>query len=154
VRAHPWLLPATIVVLAVAGCSDDDGGGSTSPSSAGGGGATSAPGPAPTGEACELVTRADAEAVFGAPARPATVSDDGADSVCAWQGPDELLEYRIHEGGSIQSQTVNTGGGNVITMQWSNGGRACQLRYIGTGDTATTQAAIQELAQRVDRCAA
>jgi hypothetical protein len=109
-------------------------------------------------EACELVTQQDAEAVFGETARPGVPEDAGADAVCVWQagddgeGPYQLLEFRLHEGSSLESRTVNTGGGTVITVQRAQGGRVFAFRYIATGsveDAGTKQQAVDELADSV-----
>jgi hypothetical protein len=159
VRAHPWLLLATIAIGAFVGCSDDDGG-STSPSTVRAAGWTTAPAPVPTsappaGAACELVTRSDAEAVFGAPARPAPPLGGGGDAVCTWAagngagGPSQTLEFELHEGSGVS--TYAAGNARVsISVQRSVNGRGFAFTYLGEGgDADAKRAAVNELAERV-----
>ncbi len=162
-----WLL--AVAALALAGCSDDDGSPTSGPLTRGSAPQSTATLPpattdAPrssTNEACEIVSREDAEQVFGESARAGAPEDAGEDAVCVWEagddgeGPHQFLEFRVHEGGDLRSVTINTGGGIVLTSQWSNDGRSCALRYIGTGSVGQSeakQAALDELKTRIGPC--
>jgi hypothetical protein len=166
VRRFSWLLVAAAMLIAA--CSDDNGSPSSGPLTRGGAPGSSATlPPATTGappspnEACEIVSREDAEQLFGEPARPGVPEGAGDDAVCVWEAGDDggathqFLEFRVHEGGDLRSVTINTGGGVVLTSQWTNDGRSCGLRYIGTGvvgESAEKQTALDELKARIGPC--
>lgn len=169
-------------VLALAGCGSDGGGdGSSGTGGAGiggtgaggsGGGADGAPGSEI--DACAIVTRADATALFGEKATPDTSNNPVVDAnllgECLWAWDTEtsgqLLQFRVWNGAeyhdvpdTAEAFAVGTDGYvNVdpfwgIDVEWVQDARTIELSYSNVGpdapDTATKVEPMKALAFEV-----